>query len=346
MTNPTKIDAPGATKEFGHLSVEDAAVMRERYTLAAATARNGVRLFVDDRPEVKLSAGEQRVYPFVDEGEDILTTVRMVSEQEGGKAKFDRVVDCFSGGGNSMLPVLKAGYAERGFGIDLNPRAVQLAGKNAQLNELDGRATFAEGDVNNVSQAVLESDGRTLFIANPPFALTTQEKGRADVDLPGNAAETHLMRAGGRDGLTLTRAYITQALAKAFADRALQASKPGDVIVGVAYSRIGTDGSVELEKEIQAALGGRGTYQIQLIEDRTLWRGPNGRKEQPNPMPLTSMRIKGTNDAQREEYDVAAANHLREGFDRLGYYRYIIRVGETEQGRDATRGDLIRTLDA
>lgn len=326
--------------DYGTLSPEAVHVLENNYTLL--TEANGVLLFVDDRRDVRLPEGVQRVYPFTDEATDLLQTARRVVAEDG--QKFDRVIDCVAGGGHSMLPILEANLAERGFGIDLNPRAVNLAQCNARLNGLQDRATFMMEDLHHLDETILNSSERTLYMANPPFALTTQEKdAKWDTDLPGNPDEERLMRVGSRDGLRLTRAFITHSIAKAYAERALQHSKPGDVIIGVAYSRIGVNGNIELEEEMRNIIGNRGTFTLEPVEGATLWRGPNGKKEQPNPMPLTSMNIKGTTDQQRAEYDNAAANHLREGYDRLGYFRYIIRVGATETGRSETRA-AARTL--
>ncbi len=352
-------DASETRSEWGALTPEAVAALEREYALQEPTPINGVRLFVDNREDISVPAGMQRVYPFVDEGEDLLETARAVVRAEGGATKFERVIDSFAGGGNSMLPILQAGIAERGFGIDLNPRAIALAGNNAKLNGLQDRATFAEGDVNQLDQVVLSSNGRTLFIANPPFALTTQEKEQARTDvsappsyaaptdaLPGNMADSDLMRKGGRDGLKFTRIFIDKALTAASTERALESAKPGDVIIGMAYSRMRPDGTLELNDELTKATAGRGTHDITIMSNRMLWRdpGPNGQKRQPNPMPMTSLRIKGTNDVQRAEYDRAAASHLAEGFDRLAYVSYVIRVGAAEQGRDDTRQEVTDVL--
>ncbi|HRH94176.1 MAG TPA: hypothetical protein PKV72_06640, partial [Candidatus Peribacteria bacterium] len=111
-------DASETRSEWGTLAPEAVAALEREYTLQEATPINGVRLFVDNRKDIVVPAGVQRVYPFVDEGEDLLEAARAVVRAEGGIAKFDRVVESFAGGGNSMLPILKAGIAERGFGID------------------------------------------------------------------------------------------------------------------------------------------------------------------------------------------------------------------------------------
>lgn len=328
------VDTPG-------LSADALAALRRSFNEVSPEEANGIRLFVDTKAEANLAPGEQRVYPFTDEGRDLLALVRKVQAETG--MTFDRIVDCFSGGGNSLLPLLKAGIAKHGIGIDLNPRATQLAQQNAALNGLQSQATFINDRVENVGAAVVQSSERTLYIANPPFALTV--KGNWAVDgLPGNPINENMMRAGGHDGLALTRTYIQQSLAKAYASNVLESSKPGDVIIGVAYSRLGAKNGIELENELRAIVGDRGTFTIELVPDTTLWRGPNGKKEQPNPMPVTSMNIKGTTDAERAEYDAAAASHASEGYEQIGYFRYVIRVGQHEAVRADTQARVAETL--
>lgn len=330
-------DSCDGAQEGGTLSPEQLEDLKAQFNLVHA---NGVALFVDSRTDVELPPDAQRVYPFTDEASQLFLTAKRVVEQDG--EGFDRVVDGFAGGGNSMLPMLQAGIAKHGLGIELNPRAVCLAESNARLNGLQETATFMQADVHNLHDAVTTSGERTLYMANPPFALMTQEKGKWAID--GILDNERLMRDGGRDGLKLTRAYVTQSLARAYAAESLEHAKTGDVIIGVAYSRIGTDNHIELETELREMVGNRGSFSVELIEGETLWRGPNGRKEQPNPMPLSSMRVKGVTEEQKTEYDHAAASHLAEGYDRLGYYRYVIRVGQIGSNQEETRDKTGRML--
>ncbi len=322
MNTPIEIEPQAETST---LTPADLEALQQSFVELSPAEATGVRLFIDSNKEAKLAPGEQRVYPFTDEARDLLNLIRKVQAETG--MTFERVVDCFAGGGNSLLPMIKAGIAKRGIGIDLNPRAVKLAEDNAKLNQLGDRATFIHDRVENVGNVIVDSDKPTLFIANPPFALTV--KGHWAVDgVPGNPIDQNMMRAGGHDGLALTRAYIEQSLAKAFTANVLESSKPGDLIIGVAYSRLGTKPGIELENELRAIVGDRGTFTIELVPDTTLWRGPNGKKEQPNPMPVENMNIKGTTDIERAEYDAAAASHKAEGYEQIGYFRYVIKVGK------------------
>ena len=128
------------------------------------------------------------------------------------------------------------------------------------------------------------------------------------------------MRDGGENGLLLTTEFVS---------RVLQASKPGDVILGIGYSRIRPDGSLELEEELTRMTKKHGVnIKISLLEGQKLWRGFNGIKEQENPSEITSeMLTKKADPLNQEEvqcYQDAAELHIKAGFNRLGYYCYII----------------------
>lgn len=270
--------------------------------------KDGLLFFVDTKGSA-LWRGETRVYPYFDEAEDLLETAKSLD------SKFELIVDAFAGGGHSMLPILRDGIAQYGHGLDINPRAVVLAGANAKLNGFQDRSVFVMQDIH---QGLPRFEGKTLYIANAPFALTVGE-------LPHD-----IMRDGGQDGLKLARVFINQATVNTYVDEAITGAKPGDVIMGVAYSRVGVNGKIEIENELEKHVEGKGTFSISLIEGRTLWRGANGKKEQPNPMNLDMMYVKAepgpTYGKQLEEYRQATAMHLAQGYDKLGYFRYIIRI--------------------
>lgn len=283
-----------------------------KYELVEA---NGLVCLVDPlRPE--LGEGEMPVYSFHDEAAELLRISKSLGE------KFDTVVDAFSGGGHSMLPILDNGIANKGKGVDVNPRAVQLAGINSAVNELEGRANFTRGDT---KAALPDKNGRTLFIANPPFALAVK------------GVQLEKMRDGGENGLVLTEAYL---------DRSLEAAEDGDWIVGVAYSRISRDGSIELEDLIKDKIGENCKYEVKLIEGATLWREPDGIKRQPNPMPISEMHTKARPEDTEavESYNQASKFHIEQGWDKLGYFEYRIYVGGTEIERQKTKESVESVL--
>lgn len=267
---------------------------------------NGLTFFTDpEKP--KLEDGEMAVYPFFDEGIQLSKIVSGVVAERG--KKFDVTIDPFCGGGHSGLPMLGNDLTERVILSDLNPRATNLARANAELNGLGERATILERDIVKDGLSDSDSPGNTLFIANPPFALRAK------------GASMEKMRDGGPNGLTLTMSFASQAVEKA---------QPGDVIVGVAYSRIGEDGKIELTEELKKLIEEHGgDLEVSLIEGESLWRGFNGKKEQPNPMPINEDTFALKADpAKLDEvaaYKTAAQFHNKEGYTHLGYFSYIIR---------------------
>lgn len=281
-------------------------ILEQEFELVAA---NGLQFFVDTKGS-PLAEGESRVYPYHDEGTDLLRIARALGQE------FDVIVDAFAGGGHSLLPILNAGIAGNGYGRDINPRAIRLAEINTALNGLDSLTHFEIGDVRN---GLPRFEGPTLYIANPPFAL------------PAQGVEMDRMRDGGHDGLALTLAFINQATIDVYIEQALRGAKPGDVIIGVAYSRIGMNGLVELEEELKKLAGQGNSFIVGLVEGTKLWRGANGKKEQSNPMNLEMMFVKAEPgpdyDRQVEEYRTATKMHREEGYDRLGYFEYVVRVG-------------------
>lgn len=251
----------------------------------------GLRYLVDTKG-LPLFEGESRVYPYHDEGADLLRVAQSLPTE------FDTVVDAFAGGGHSLLPIVSAGIGRHGYGIDLNPRAIKLAAINAGINGLGHRVHFEVGDIRD---RLPRFSGRTLYIANPPFAL------------PAQGVEMDQMRDGGHDGLRLTLTYINVVTTDDYVEETLRGAQPGDFIIGLAYSRIGTNGSIELQDELAKLVDGHSRFDLKLVEGRALWRSANGRKEQPNPMQLDRMEVKAVPgpDYARQvaEYQVATSVH-------------------------------------
>lgn len=277
---------------------------------------NGLR-FLADPEKPRLQVGEQAVYPYHDEADMLLKIAKRVRASRGWP--FNVVIDAFSGGGHSGLPMVYEGIAERVIATDMNPRAVHLAQTNAKLNQLDSKGSFTEGDIRyrdakgQYRQSALpKSDGLgdALYIANPPFALKAK------------GTKMDVMRDGGENGLTLTLAY---------AHRAIQTAKSGDVIIGIGYSRIRPDKSMELKEELQKLINRHGgKLTVTLLEGQTLWRGFNGKKEQPNPMPITGDVFALKADPKKLEevnaYKAAAKFHNDAGYTELGYFSYVIQM--------------------
>ncbi len=263
-------------------------------------------IFITDSERPQLSRGEAAVFPYSDEASVLLEKALEIKIIRG--KEFDLVIDPFCGDGKSGLPIVFHSVAKKLIGSDINPRAIEYAKINAAINHLESNSHFSKRDI--LKDGVYESDcpGNTLWIANPPFSLK----------IPG--VNVALMRDGGENGLTLTSAFVS---------RTLQAAKKGDVILGIGYSRIRPDGSMELEEELTKMTGMYGaSVKITLLEGQKLWRGFNGVKEQENPSEITSeMLVQKADPLNPEEvhaYKMAAELHIRAGYNRLGYYCYII----------------------
>lgn len=261
--------------------------------------------FVDSNTKLKLEPGEERVYQFHEEARDLRDTVQAKGEH------YDEVVDACAGGGHSSIPYIKEGTADHVTAIDINPRAVELAKINAELNGVQNAIDYKQGDLNNGLPVL--PDKKAAYIANVPFALKAV----------GVTLES--MRDGGVDGLEV---------ALAFARAALESAKSGDLIAGMIYSRINTkEGLIEGQNKIQTLIdlaaqrsGKKYKLNVSLVENAMLWRGANGRKEQQNPMSVDMTYVKGRNPDEEQKYRDTAELYKQEGWDQIGYFRYTIDV--------------------
>jgi release factor glutamine methyltransferase len=117
-----------------------------------------------------------------------------------------RILDLGTGTGCILLAILKDWPEATGVGIDLNPRAVEMAAHNAAQLGLAARATFRTGNW---------CDGLTekldIIVSNPPY-ITDSEMDR----LAPTVAhfDPALALRGGPDGLTAYRILIPQARAR------------------------------------------------------------------------------------------------------------------------------------
>ncbi len=262
--------------------------------------------FFTDSERPQLKDGEAAVFPYSDEASVLLEKALEIKRMRG--KEFDLAIDPFCGDGKSGLPLVFYSVAKKLIGSDINPRAIAYAKSNAETNHLESKSHFSIRDI--LKEGVSESDcpGNTIWIANPPFSLK----------IPG--ASVALMRDGGDNGLRLTTEFVS---------RALQASKQGDVILGIGYSRIRPDGTLELEEELAKMAKTYGaTVRISLLEGHKLWRGFNGVKEQENPAVFSgemfAQKADPLNLKEVEAYQKAAELHIQAGYNRLGYYYYLI----------------------
>ncbi|MBI2634753.1 hypothetical protein HYW82_03755 [Candidatus Peregrinibacteria bacterium] len=276
--------------------------------------------FLQDRAQ----PGEEPVYPHHGESNDIIYAV----DHFFPGRKFAAAIECFAGAGHGGIKLRNSKSLKLGApinAVDVNPRAIALARANSTIN--DAGIQYYQTDILRDGFRSLPDEakkpGETLYFGNGPFALTPPNR------------KLEVCRHGGKDGLEMNMGFIKASL---------EHGSPGDAIVGVAYSRIGTAGNYEFEdrlKQLQAE-GKRFTYKIELVEGAKLWRGYNGKKEQDNPMDLSMMTAKGEPGSNiYREYESMAQAYKEEGWDKLAYVRYSIEISEpvTEQAT-ATRTEV------
>lgn len=279
-------------------------------------------VFLKDVPGSQLEAGEQGVYPHQEESTHIIAKAADIARTEGA---FDHAISCFGGAGHGEVKAFHQQVVKpdaRIQSMELNPRARELAEVNTAIAGID-QVTFFAGDILQNSLPKSPEKGKTLFFGNAPFALKVQGQDLA------------LMRDGGENGLEKTLA---------FAKAAFESAKQGDVIVGVAYSRLNTKtGRIELEEALSQIAGNQATVTVELMEGEKLYRNPaNSKKEQDNPMPMSQLIVKATagfeddgtpiyDPEAKAAYQRAADMHMADDWSELGYYRYVVRVNPIGQ---------------
>ncbi len=110
-----------------------------------------------------------------------------------------------------------------------------------------------------------------------------------------------------------------------FAKTAYQTAHAGDVIIGLSYSRTHVSGKIELEEELRKVIS---HAKVTLLQGEKIWRGFDGKKEQPNPMPLSgetfALKANPYNPREIEHYRLEAKAHNDAGYTQLGYFSYMI----------------------
>lgn len=249
-----------------------------------------------------------KVYPYFDEAFDLLQIAKSL------QTNFDYAIDPFCGGGNSLLPIIKQNIAKRGLGFDINPRAVKLARQNCKHNKLENSIEFYEHDIRN---SIFTSSARTLFIANPPFALNAAQLVENKLRKKYKLFPMRNYRDGGESGLSFTKKFLEETI-KVF--------KPQDCIIGLSYSLIDQNGQIELESLIKNIIGNSSEYKLELFTDRKIWRGFDKLKTQHNPMPVENITLKADpeNIDELNLYKNAIKILSAAGWSQIGYYYYII----------------------
>lgn len=111
------------------------------------------------------------------------------------------ILDVCTGSGCILLSLLKYSNDCIGVGCDLNPNAVLLAQKNAEMLGLD--ATFVQSDLFEHIEGKYD-----MIVSNPPYVETAVIE---TLDMVVKGYEPHTALDGGADGLDFYRRLVTQA---------------------------------------------------------------------------------------------------------------------------------------
>ncbi len=249
-----------------------------------------------------------RTFSFVDESELIRREVRA----QGWEDWATCVIDPACGAGHNAL--MHSGLAEtRRYGFDRNARASTLASINALLTGT-AAARFGVNDVRSGLPPVFSNSKteRVLILGNMPFALSPKRHSIA------RSSE------GGRYGYELTLDLL-DALSKleGFVRRGTEMRS---VVLMYTVGNAQTNTWHVPQSAIE--LFGADRVKWHLWDDEKLWR-VNGKKEQPNPMPVANLALKADcrfhvrDDSQREEvrrgYDLLARDLESQGLHDLAY---------------------------
>jgi hypothetical protein len=287
-----------------------------------------MRLVVDDTLQVKINhigdrlvfltdglfvPGDFRVFPWRDESDKIIDEFTELGWVGWPTVVIDPAVGC----GHNAIRV----DCEKRFAFDVSMRALCFAMVNSIINERSF-AMVAMNDIEGGLPSLLgRSPERVLVVVNMPFALEP---------IPGALVRT---AAGGENGYEKTVAAL-----EAILDLTRQLPSGTEVrALVLAYSV----GSRQEERWVVAEEGQRlfGTSAVtwRILEGERLWR-INGKKEQPNPMPLSRMKLKADcryyvrdprlRDRLRSGYIERERDLRRAGFDSLAYglLRLTVRV--------------------
>jgi hypothetical protein len=302
-----------------------------------------LRLVERDVLRVKLNARESqifltdglwvspsiRVFPFIDESD----LVMRACHEQGWIEWATCVIDPAAGCGHNLLRY--EGKGVRRYGFDRSARAVVFAAVNALLNGVT-ETVFGVNDVRQGIPPVFSASEmeRVLVVANMPFALVPNP------DAMARSAD------GGRYGyqLTLDLLQAIDGLTGSLDDRSdlrsvvlayTVGAKASDhwVVPDAAYEMFGARAIADGDDAVAGAMW-------HLWREERLWR-VNGKKEEPNPMPLVRLERKADcrfyvrEDARREavraEYRSLTAELEQRGYDHLAYgvlmTRHPLRTG-------------------
>ena len=116
------------------------------------------------------------------------------------KNRSINILDIGTGSGCILLSILKELNSSRGTGIDISPKAIQIARINAKKMDLNLRAKFKIFDLKNYNLGKYD-----LIVSNPPYIPSKDIKNLSE-DIINYEPKTAL--DGGVDGLDLIKKVI------------------------------------------------------------------------------------------------------------------------------------------
>ncbi|MEO1243737.1 MAG: hypothetical protein AAFX54_17645 [Pseudomonadota bacterium] len=258
-----------------------------------------------------------RVYPFSDESEAVCTYAR----DRGFVQRSEWMIDPACGCGHHGIDLFDIPMR---VSMDINLRAIGFARFNALLHGQE-KHLLTVNDIRDGVPKELESArrGETLYIANMPFGIFPKED--------NERVSRTIAQDGGDRGISLTLAAFRAACALRSSG---SDSSPINVCIlsySLGKSQSENKYSWELKTRAEKILSEFSLtakeLDFELLKERKLWR-VNGKKEQDNPMPVSSLEKKADcihtyqedeRETRSRQYRERSRQFEREGFDILGY---------------------------
>ncbi len=146
-------------------------------------------------------------------------------------------------------------------GVDIQGHLVEMAGKNAELNGLDGNASFIEGDIRNIGD-IFSSQIFDVVVSNPPYGDPSRHRrGKRETESLARHGEAcsvddisracrHLLGDGGRAYLIFTAERMVELISS------MKSAGVEPKAMRPVYPRENRDGTVFLLKAIRGASPG------------------------------------------------------------------------------------------
>lgn len=117
-----------------------------------------------------------------------------------------KILDICLGSGAILISLLHYMKNAKGLGIELSPKAIEIAQKNLEHHELESRMDILQSDLFANLEVPNEDDKFDVITSNPPYIPTKDIESLAKEVL----REPHMALDGGRTGLDFYRPIIEQ----------------------------------------------------------------------------------------------------------------------------------------